>query len=355
MTITKATTFGKYLFTLITLSLIFQPLRAEIKFEFEQLDIPDTAINGVSISLVDADGSHFVMKGTRSSENKDENIPLVYHWSQKHGYTHLGLLQKRNVLIPMDMSDDGKVVIGHNGGSSFIWTKQNKMKLIPNLKRKFISAAISISGNGQTIVGYTGWRSNIHAFRWTRGQKIEDIGAGANKTEWRMALLVSKDGKVVIGNDKNNVYIWREKTGAKFIESPKDCYFIPEAVSSNGRTIAGRCSIDSPIIWNETHGFKHIPMPEGASRAMFSDMSGDGKNYLGSVSYMNANYKTTRKPALWRKDKIYFIDDEIKKLNPGMDFKHIWVSDISTDGHVLVGGYQLDNSYSYPWKLTIKY
>ncbi|WP_444995317.1 hypothetical protein [Aliikangiella sp. IMCC44359] len=329
-------------------------LSAEVEFKFEVLNSPPGTPNGSSAVLVNKDGSALVFKGTKPSNKKDEKIPLVYHWNAKNGYSHLGLFERRNVLVPMDISDVGDVVVGHNGGNSFIWTHQNKMQTVPKLKSNFISTVIAISGDGQTLVGYAGWQSNVHAFRWKRNGQIEDIGKGVNHVEWRNATRVSRNGRVVIGSTQDNVFVWREGQGTENLQSPKGCSFIPEAVSADGYHIAGRCSLDSPLVWSQGGGFKALPIPDGASSAIVHNMASLTKRYIGSARYSGNDYKSISKPIVWINNKIYFIDNVIKKLQPSLNYKKLWVHDISADGTVIVGGYQKHRPYSYPWKLTIK-
>ena len=358
MEIKKEGTMNKSISRITSIAVLLSALStsviADVSFEIEILKNPAGTPNGSGAALVNGDGSSIVVKGTKPGTKKDENVPLVFHWNSKDGYTPLGLLNKRNVLIPMDISDDGNVVVGHNASDGFIWTQQNKMQVTPKLKSSFISNVISISGDGSTLVGYAGWQSNLHGYRWKRGQKIEDVGIGVNKVEWRMATRVSGDGRVVVGSDREGVFVWRENKGRENLKSPEGCQFIADALSADGSRIGGRCSNDIPMIWDEYDGFKQLPIPEGARSAMVHDMSADGNRFIGTARYSGNNYESISKPIMWIDEKIYFLDNIIKKLKPEINFKKLWFKDISSNGKVVVGGYQSNRPYSYPWKLTIK-
>ncbi|GHF94773.1 hypothetical protein [Thalassotalea marina] len=337
---------------LLSILLLSSPVLATLNFQLDIIPNPYQAHKGTRAILVDADGSHLVLYGV-NKDNKNNKIPMVFHWNERDGHSHLGLLNNRNTLLPMDISDDGKVIVGHNGGDSFIWTKQDKMRTVPKLKSHYLTTAISISADGKTVVGYTGWQSDVSAFRWEIGAKPTEIGTGLNKVKWRNATHVSADASVIVGSAQKHVYRWNNNVISS-ITSPSGCYFIPEDVSHDGKTIGGRCSVDTPIIWHESNGFTTLPIPQGAASAIVKGMSGDGKKLFGTAKYKGENYTYSYRPILWYQEQIYFLDDIVKKHIPNQAIKQIRVNNISSNGKVLVGGYKDSIDHYYPFKLTLK-
>ena len=329
------------------------PARAQLSFQLEMIPNPYQAPKGTRAILVNGDGSHVVVYGKKVDEH-DDKIPMAFHWSERDGHTHLGLLNNRNVLLPMDISDDGKVIVGHNGGASFVWTKQQQMRTVPKLKSHYINTAISISADGKTVVGYTGWQSDIRAFRWEIGKSLQEIGTGKDKVKWRNATYSSEDASVIVGSTPGQVYVWKSDNTITPIIAPEDCHFIAEDVSHDGHTIGGRCSIDTPMVWNEFNGFSTLPIPAEAATAMITAMSGDGTKFLGSAKYKGENYIDTYRPILWHQKQIYFLDDIVKQLNANKAMKRVTISNISSNGKVIVGGYKDSIDRYYPFKLMIK-
>lgn len=326
--------------------------KANIDFKLEIIPNPYQAPKGTYAKLVNVDGSNLVLYGTKKDFNNKE-VPMAFHWNEQDGHTHLGLLNNRKVLRAMDISDDGNVVVGHNGGESFVWTKRDKMRVIPKLKRHYVNAAISISADGKTVVGYTGWGDDTSAYRWEIGKNVKEIGTGKDKVQWRSANFSSEDASVIVGTALGDVYVWKNDNSITPIKDPKGCSFIPEDVSHNGKIIGGRCSIDKPIVWHESTGFKALPVPAGAESTMIKAMSGDGTRFLGSAKYI-VDEKYQYRPILWHQNNIYFLDDIVKELKPSQTIKTVIITNISSNGKVIAGGYKDSIDTYTPFKLMIQ-
>jgi len=168
-----------------------------------------------------------------------------------------------------------------------------------------------------------------------------------------MATRVSSDGKTAVGSTREGVFIWRENQPEEQLIAPENCHFIPEVLSADGDQIGGRCSIDSTMIWQKNEGFRQLPVPENSVSSFLGDMSSDGRRFVGNITFKDKNNRRFKKQALWIDNALYYVEDEVKKLEPSLNFKKFWISDISADGRVLVGGYTLDDSFTYPWKIRI--
>ncbi len=125
------------------------------------------------------------------------SLNLSVGWSQS--ITWLGPIG-RDYSAGMDVSDDGRVVIGSTGSPftpfrASLWTRCEGLRYLdPSSTR---SEAFAASADGTVIVGQFVDSMGLRAFRWDANSGIVNLGTlgGTNS----VALDVSADGNVIVG------------------------------------------------------------------------------------------------------------------------------------------------------------
>lgn len=155
--------------------------------------------------------------------------------------------------------------------------------------------ARGISGDGQTVVGFSG--ADAGAFRWTQESGVESLGLleGATQSSSRAA---SQDGSVVVGTSNDGAsesFRWTEETGMIAIpDLPGDNGSgngVARDVSDDGTVIVGGARSTEgrqAYIWNqgvtiqepgETVGLGDLP--GGSFDSIAYGMTGDGSTVVG--------------------------------------------------------------------------
>jgi probable HAF family extracellular repeat protein len=196
---------------------------------------------------VSADGS--VVVGVDQSTPNGEAI----RWTASTGIVRLGHLPGGGFSLAQDVSDDGSIVVGYSSSDAadlfeaFRWTAASGMVgmgFLPGGSPD--SEALSISGDGNTIVGVTSSSSGDQAFRWTAASGMVGLGDLPGGSFRSAAFDVSSDGSVIVGNSSTATssqiaFRWMSGTGLVAvgdlpggIESSS-----ATAVSADGSTIVG--------------------------------------------------------------------------------------------------------------------
>lgn len=115
----------------------------------------------------------------------------------------LGVIENQIDSYALDVSDDGKIVVGVSGFKFFSWTRQDEMLdlgVIHDGSRS--DNDISISGDGNVIVGASG----PNCFFWDKAHGARDLKttlqlAGLNLLDWELDTVtaVSYNGDVIVG------------------------------------------------------------------------------------------------------------------------------------------------------------
>jgi probable HAF family extracellular repeat protein len=209
---------------------------------------PATAISG--------DGSVVVGFGVNSAQYTE-----AYRWTAATGIVGLGYLPGG---VPSSMANgisaDGTVIVGQSESSqleqAFRWTQATGMVglgVIPG-SNYGESSANAISADGTTIVGYdAGTSPTFEAFRWTQTGGMVGLGQVPGGA-YSLALAVSGDGAVIVGDTDLGPFIWDSIHGMRLLQNVlQQDYGLnlngftlrqPDAISANGHTIIGT-GIDS--------------------------------------------------------------------------------------------------------------
>lgn len=159
-------------------------------------------------------------------------------WTQANGVTSIG---NTSSVTAQAASHDGSAITGFDSaaGHAYRWTSQTGRV---NL---FAGFASSISADGSTVVGQT--NSNL-AVRWQQGSGVLDLGnlgLGGSHS----ALDASGDGSTVVGWSGRQAFIWDALNGIRNLNDVlPDDYGIDltgfellsaEAISDDGLVMAG--------------------------------------------------------------------------------------------------------------------
>lgn len=145
-----------------------------------------------------------------------------------------------------DVSGDGTTVVGESDGQAFRWTTGAYTTLQPlgSLPGGTTSKAYGVSANGGVVVGAGEVPGGTHAFRWTQGTGMADLGALAGA--YSAALACSAEGSVVAGESQtaSGVRAFRWTQGGGMTALPalpfpgKDSH--AWGVSADGGVVVGR-------------------------------------------------------------------------------------------------------------------
>jgi uncharacterized membrane protein len=127
-----------------------------------------------------------------------------------------------NYTMAFDVSDDGKVVVGESRGAVFRWTRNTGMVALGPTLLSSGYRIVSISGNGQFIVGNSYSPAEgveVGGFIWDASNGLRDLKAviesrGVNLVGWFLSSVtaISADGNVIAGEgvyDYQGVYFQR--------------------------------------------------------------------------------------------------------------------------------------------------
>lgn len=204
---------------------------------------------------------------------------LSFQWvgtAQGAGFESLGDLPGGDIAsTAADISADGKTIVGGskstNSGTTweaFKWTKETGLVGLGDVPGGiFFSFGNAVSADGQVVVGnssynVSGTGENNHAFRWTSGSGIIDLGDLPGGANYSSANGVSDDGTSIIGGssatDGNSTFRWRSGTG--MVELPG---------------IGGRdASFDGSVVIGENSGGPGFRWTQGTGAVTIGSLNG---------------------------------------------------------------------------------
>ena len=190
---------------------------------------------------VSADGA--VVVGASSSIDGASGGQEAFRWTQQGGMVGLGFLGGRYFSEAHDTNADGSIVVGRAtnfGGNQqpFRWTAAGGIKAIGTV----LGSANAITPDGRFIVGYGSFGSGSEAFRWTEAGGFERLGDLPGGSSLSLAIDVSDDGSVIIGQGNSGVaeaIVWREGAGMRSLRS----ILLENGVDLTGWTLPGAVEI----------------------------------------------------------------------------------------------------------------
>lgn len=218
------------------------------------------------------------------------------------------------------------------------------------------SAAKGISGDGQTIVGYS-WggpgSDDVEAVRWTLGTSgapsMEPLGFLSNATV-SSGRAASADGSIIVGHSKDGAsesFRWIDGTNPTMVAIPDlpgdngSGHGVAMDVSNDGTVIAGRTRSSDGLeayVWRQDENDLHAPgqtiglgdLPGGAFDSVALAISGDGSTAVG----WGTNSENRMQAFRWEESESVMV----ALPDSGIE-SSAW--DVSLDGSVVVGGDRL--------------
>jgi probable HAF family extracellular repeat protein len=136
----------------------------------------------------------------------------AFRWTEAGGALALGLLDPLGFSTAFDVSADGSVVVGGAGTPAgeraFRWSAGGGMVALPDLAGgELLSAAFGASGDGSLVVGLSVSTAGTRAFVWDAlgGKRllsdvlVNDLGLDLSGWTLSAALDVSDDGLTIVG------------------------------------------------------------------------------------------------------------------------------------------------------------
>ena len=126
----------------------------------------------------------------------------------------LGYLPGTSHSNAIEVSADGSVIVGYsqfrNDKEAFRWTAEEEMVGLGHLTGSTVSYAADCSADGSIIVGWCEYEADFKPFLWTEDDGMQDLqvmlsGLGIDLSGWTLdfATGISADGTVIVGYGTN--------------------------------------------------------------------------------------------------------------------------------------------------------
>ncbi len=257
-----------------------------------------------SVSAISGDGTTVV--GWSAANDNAQGDLRAYRWRQSIGITALGHIGTDTENgIANAVSFDGAVIVGRSG-DAFRWTQATGMQSIGDC------AALGISGNGATVVGFCAttngneaatWNAlddwttfgalgstiidafffdadhdgstfsgqsfmespDVEPTHWTKLNGMVALGDIPGGLHYGLALAISADGSTIVGDAIGDVgqdaFLWTTNTGLVNLElAERGAVTDSHAhdVSGDGAFIVGLSDRHGAMIWDETRGMRSV-------------------------------------------------------------------------------------------------
>ena len=245
------------------------------------------------------------------------------------------------------VSDDGRVVVGSYRDTSglsraFKWDSINGMKDLGTLGGSTVAS--DVSADGKVIVGSSFNGTNYQAVKWALEDEMQELGSNGL---YSRAEGVSADGSTIIGTTSNpsrTAFSWTSDTGIHLFLPPNNItYSNAYGVSVNGDVIVGSYYVSTPsggpgpfilYRWDSINGIQSLGNLGGRYSYALA-VSGDGSIVVGESSNSLGLDHAVR----WTAERGL---EDLGAL--GGPQAQSWASDISSDGKIIVGLSEDNNS-----------
>ena len=178
----------------------------------------------------------------------------AFIWDENNGYKVLGSLSDSKMFsVANAVNSDGSIVAGtsegDNGMEAFKWTSSEGMIGLGDLPGgEYFSSALDVSNDGDKIAGFSSVGTDIYeAFKWTSEEGMTGLGR-PSASESSLAMSISGDGNVVVGamgdlESKNlNAFRWDLANGMQKVTS---------WLTTTGASVPSALSLDIATSTNE--------------------------------------------------------------------------------------------------------
>jgi len=229
-------------------------------------NLPDNIFKKSWANSVSPDGN--VIVGYGDPVGQGWNTYKGFVWTLSEGMREIGTLDTSNRSMALCVSGNGTVIAGDGGPAAFRWTKKSETKRMGVLPGRTHSRIIDMSADGKVMIGQSyslpAWNDEdgfIMADDVTM-QSMSSLTGG----KYCMVLAVSPDGYVVAGTTYASSYpafFWTKEKGMVTIgHLPERNTTHPGDMTPYGKVIVGG-SFSGPdqgdaFIWDSIHGMRNL-------------------------------------------------------------------------------------------------
>jgi uncharacterized membrane protein len=171
------------------------------------------------------------------------------------------------------VSGDGSILVGQSGDPNQPPSKWNSSGVITDLISTY-GAALGVSSNGATIVGYAG-STNV-PFKWTAGTGLQYLNIYGTQQGW--ARGVSADGSTIVGNAGSYAARWTNTTSPPMTMGLGIAY----ATNQDGSVIVGVTLSSQAFVWTSASGTVQL-LSTLVSSAPSSGLTATGVSSNGKI------------------------------------------------------------------------
>jgi probable HAF family extracellular repeat protein len=308
---------------------------------------------GGSYSLAqgtNSDGSVIVGYGDATDGNEHAFI-----WTAAGGMVDLGLPSGSDHSYALGVSADGTVVVGYanpapqNSDQAFRWTQAGGFVFLPSLDvpdPTIDCGAFAISADGAVIAGNGNTvGSGIHAVRWPDAVTIADLDSGGAHSN-SLAYAASADGSVVIGSGSyagaNHAFRWTAGDGLADLGTlPSGTFSNGAGVTDDGTIVVGYGddSTGQQRAWQWTAGDGMVALPDlagvGPTAAYNASwIAGNGSAIVGYARVAQTDLPYTGQTAVYwtlADGLVHFLDLPADTTGTTTAYR------VSDDGSIIAG------------------
>jgi hypothetical protein len=213
-------------------------------------------------------------------------------WTAAGGLTPLGPLEPFSAAV-YGLSFDGSVAVGASNGGAFRWTQATGMVAMTPFAGGSSCVALGMNGEGSVATGRCFVGGAIHAFHWSEGTGMIDLGIPAPSFPHSFGFGVSADGTAIAGLAYDASFSaptgmrWRAGVGLELLGTlPGGNYCELHDITGDGNVIVGGSNSGAsnrlaPVRWTEADGFIPVLLPAGATSGIFYATNPDGSVAVG--------------------------------------------------------------------------
>jgi probable HAF family extracellular repeat protein len=221
------------------------------------------------------------------------------------------------------------------------------------------SMAFGVSHDGSTVVGWsnttpgTPFPSGEHAFRWTQGGGMQDLGSLQGPSGTSIAYGANSDGSVVVGaTDPGHAFRWTQAGGMQDLGSlGAGLGSGATAVSADGSVVVGFAVVSGggthAFRWTQSGGMQDLGAISGLKWTTATSVSDDGNIVVGygdptvaEIGSTGWTLSSNSRPFVWTQ-ATGIQDLNTLLASAGIDMTGVTLTTafgVSHDGPFIMGG-----------------